>query len=237
VQQKFDTRLEELQGVVWDLDNTLYRLDEVMAQAFHRAVARAALEGGVKLDIEEASAVARQAFLNHGYSGWTFVQQYGIDEVWLHHKFHDYIDEAVIQANQDVVHLFGQVGLRHALITHGSATWAQRVLQHLGLKPWFDPSCILGLEDYEFRKKSDSAASFIAAIERLGIEPEKLLFVEDTAKNLAIPYDLGMGTVLLHHGQRPAKVPPYIDADYDNAVQLLQDIVQRKMNAATGQTA
>lgn len=48
--------------------------------------------------------------------------------------------------------------------------------------------------------------------------------VEDIAHNLNIPYDMGIFTVFVHHGRKPDNVPDYVDAQYSNAIELLEDI-------------
>jgi pyrimidine 5'-nucleotidase len=228
LERSWTDRLSQARGIIWDLDNTLYRLNDALAQAFHFAVARAALEGGVKMQLEEAAKIAQKSFADFGYSGRVFVRDHGIDDVWLHHKFHHYINETVIEKSAELVDLFAQSDLRHALITHGSGHWARRVLLHLGLKDYFPDDAILALEDYGFQKKSDSPASFIRALDALKLEPEQVLFVEDTAKNLAIAYELGLTTVLLHYDSKPNPMPPYVHFDCDNAMTLLRQIAQHK---------
>ena len=229
MQQDFLKKLETARGIIWDLDNTLYRLDEAMADAFHLAVARAVTQdGGVALDLDEAFRMARKSFAEHGYSGKVFVRNYGIDDEWLHHQFHSYVDEKLIARSMETADLFGRLDLRHAIITHGSGRWARRVLGHLGLSGFFEEGGILALEDYGFQKKSESAVSFIRALDHLELGPEQTIFIEDTPKNLAIPYELGMSTVLVHYGRRPDPLPPFVDADYDNALEFLQHMLQQK---------
>lgn len=224
----FQQRLNGLKGIIWDLDNTLYRLDDTMTHAFHTAIARAVEDAGVELDLETTIRLARKSFEDHGYSGRVFVKDYGVDDEWLHHKFHGYIDETLIVKSLETIDMFHRVGLKHALVTHGSAEWAKRVLKHLGLAPWFRDECVLGLEDYRFEKKSDSALSFSQALKMLDLDAEEAIFVEDTPRNLSIPHRMGMGTVLIHYGARTEILPDFIDADYNNALDLLHHIVQQK---------
>ncbi len=64
-------------------------------------------------------------------------------------------------------------------------------------------------------------------LKNMNLEGSRTLFVEDTVRNLSIPHRLGMGTVLLHYGQKPQNFPDYVDADYNNASELLQDVLQQ----------
>jgi putative hydrolase of the HAD superfamily len=228
IQSTFKNRLAGIKGIVWDLDNTLYRLDDAMTQAFHTAIGKAVIEAGVDLDLETTVALAKKSFEEFGYSGRIFVRDYGIDDEWLHHKFHGYINETLITKSMETVDMFRRTDLRHALITHGSAEWARRVLQHLGLSQYFCDDCIQGLENYRYEKKSESALSFTQALKMLELKAEETVFVEDTPHNLTIPHRMGMGTVLIHYGQPPNDLPPHIDAHYDNALELLRHVLQQK---------
>ncbi len=226
--QDFLQKLKTVQGIVWDLDNTLYRIEDAVKHAFHIAIARAALEAGVPLELDEAVKAAEKSYAEYGYSGRIFVRDHGVDDVWLHHRFHDHLDETMIDKNAETAEFFRQTELRHALITHSSGPWARKVLSHLGLREWFADDHILALEDYAFQKKAESAAPFMLALERLQLDAGQTLFVEDTPRNLSIPHRLGMGTVLVHYGQPPRDMPAFIDADYNNALDLLRHIVQQK---------
>src|ERR1051325_10964315 len=88
--------LADLRGIIWDLDNTLYRVDRAMEDAFHFAVARAVIEAGVDLPFKQAADMAHQSFLKYGHSGRVFIDRYGLDAQKLHFSYHGYIDETVI---------------------------------------------------------------------------------------------------------------------------------------------
>lgn len=229
MQPYFKDRLQAAKGIIWDLDNTLYRMDEALTHAFNLAVARAVIEAGIDIDIEEATRIALKSFEDHGYSGRTFIQAYGVDDLWLHHTFHRYVDETLIAHNAEVAEMFDMLGdVQHALITHGAGDWAMRVLKHLGLKKWFENERILAFEDYDFQRKSESPVAFEKALERLELEPKHVIMVEDLGPNLRIPYKMGMGTALIHHGQPPPEKPYYIMTAYDNAREFLQDLKRAK---------
>lgn len=217
-------KLSMIEGIIWDLDNTLYRLDALLIDIFNEAMARAVLAHGLDMAYHDAVKLARRSFDETGYSGRYFVQRHGIDPRTLHIDFHGHIDEKVIKSNAEVKELFESLDLRHALITHGARDWAMRVLLHLELKRWFPSEHIFALEDYNFKRKSESPDSFVRAIEALQLPPERLLFADDTADNLRIPYELGMTTVFIHHGQLPEKAPPWVHLALKNAGDVLKSV-------------
>lgn len=218
----FDERLRGLGGILWDLDNTLYRLDDMMEDLFNVAIARAAIDCGLVMDFDDAVAMARTAYAKTGYSGRYFVDHYGIGRDELHFAFHRHMDEKVITASLVLQDMVDAARLSHALITHGARDWARRVLQHIGLKHHFPDEQIFALEDTGFEKKSESERGYRAALGVLRLPPEKVVMMEDLAENLVIPKRMGMGTVWLHHGRVPEIVPDHVDFCCANAFEFMQ---------------
>lgn len=218
----FETRLRDLRGILWDLDNTLYRLDDILSDSFNIAISRAAIDAGLPLAFEDAVAMARTSYEKTGYSGRYFVEQFGLDRNALHFAFHDHLDETVINASLDLQQHMDRAVLSHALITHGARDWAQRVLQHIGLRHHFPEEQIFALEDMAFEKKHESRRPFLAGLKALGLPAGQVLVMEDLAENLAIPHAMGMGTVWLHHGRAPEAPPPHVDYTCANAVEFMR---------------
>lgn len=208
-------------GALWDLDNTLYRLDHLMERAFNHAVARAALDLGVELDLDRAVELAHQSYRQHGFSGHDFVQVHGLNRLDLHHKFHEFIDESVIEKNHQTRDLFASSIRDHALITHGSRVWAMRVLGHLELQPWFPEPRVFAYENYDFESKAKSRRPFELALSSINKNPSDVVMVEDTLENLRIPREMGMTTVYLHHGRAHDDLPDFVD----HAAQTAQDVL------------
>jgi putative hydrolase of the HAD superfamily len=224
-------RLPCVRGGVWDLDNTLYRLNEALEHSFNIAIARAVTEAGVDKPFDEVVAMAMKSFEEHGYSGRVFVQDHGVDREHLHFTAHGLIDETVIEASRETVRLFATLPLEHVLVTHGAKIWARKVLRHIGLQDWFPEERMFAYEDYNFESKAESPRAFRAALDALGLPAREIIFVEDTERNLRIPHELGFGTVLLHHGQPPAQTAPYVDFACASANELLEALYARSLSA------
>lgn len=218
--REFD--LPSARGIVWDLDNTLYRADEAIIDAFNVAMARAVRRAGVDLEMEEAAAMARRSFETYGYSGYVFVQEYGIDRDALHYEVHGTIDEKVIRDTLAVRDLFAAARRDHVLVTHSARVWAEKVLSHLGLRDFFPDGRVLAFEHYDFESKGESRRAFEMALDRIGHPAREVVVVEDTLKNLRIPREMGFGTVLIHHGRPPADIPGFVDFSCANAAELLK---------------
>ena len=85
-------------------------------------------------------------------------------------------------------------------------------------------SIALQLEDYDFESKSESRRSFEEALEKLGCAPENAVMVEDLVKNLKIPHEMGMKTVLIHHGKPPEEIPDFVDYHCNSALNVLEAV-------------
>lgn len=214
-----------VRGVIWDLDNTLYRLDDAIIHAFNLAIARMAVDAGIDLSLEEAVALGKKSFIENGYSGTVFIKEYGIDQEDIHHNFHKNIDETVIVKSQQVKNLFAQLNLSNVLVTHGAYSWATRVLSHLELREFFPDQNILALEHYDFERKYESRKGFSMALEKIRQVPENVLMVEDTVENLRIPHEMGIKTAFIHHGQEPADLPDYVGFSCSNVLDVLEKLM------------
>lgn len=214
--------VERIRGIIWDLDNTLYRFDEAFEHACRIGSARAALDLGVTMSMEEAMVVAEHAFVTTGYSGAYFEREYNINRREYHFRYHDVIDEKVIAVNEEMKTLISALHLPHVILTNASRPWAHRVLKHLGLDPWFPDDRIIAQEDTDFVAKAQGPRGFEMALARLGLPASSILMVDDMEKNLKIPKSLGLQTALLHHGRKLEDRPDFIDAYASDTLVLLK---------------
>lgn len=219
-------------GIIWDLDNTLYRLDEAIIHAFNLSIARMAIEAGAPLSLEQAVALGKRSFEENGYSGRVFIERYGMDQKELHYNFHKTIDETVIKKSQKVKQLFSELNLSNVLVTHGAYNWATRVLSHLELREFFPDQNILALEHYDFERKYESRKGFTMALEKIRQLPERTLMIEDTVENLRIPHEMGMRTIYIDHGRRDDTLPDYVDFCCNNVLDFLQKLKSHSSKAS-----
>lgn len=214
-------RLESVSSIVWDLDNTLYPESELLHQAFDDAIARAAILSGAAVSMDDAVRLSKQSYIDHAYGGRIFIEQYGVDPRDLHFNIHPLVNETIISGYDVLPGLFDALNMPHALVTHGSREWALRVLKHIGLHDRFPDHTVHALEDFDFEKKHMSRRPFEQALKAISHQASLSMMVEDQARNLVLPRDMGMVTVLVTHGRKLDDVPSHIDLVIDNAVELL----------------
>lgn len=219
------TRSLKPQGILWDLDNTLYRLDDTIERAINLAVAKAAVSLGAGLTVEEAMKLAHQSWLEHRHSAHYFIVHYGFALADIHHETDRMLSGTLVRKCHETRDLFGRLDMAHALITHAARPWALRTLEHLELKPWFPDAQVFAYEDFGFESKARSRRSFTEALAAIGRAAEDTLMVEDTVENLRVPHEMGLTTILLHHGQKKDAYPPYVDFTFGNARELLDALM------------
>lgn len=231
MKRPMSARLSQFRGILWDLDNTLYRENAVLHDAFDTAIAQAAIKQGVPLDMAAAMAAAKRSFLEHGYGGRVFIETMGVDPHKLHFGLHPLVDEKIIIPHEGLIDDLQSLSVHHGVVTHGARDWALRVLAHLGLLPLFMPERIHALEDFDFHKKGISRVPFETGLLSLGLAPEDVLMVEDQERNLRIPHEMGMGTVLLDYGQRGHKAASFVDLVCHDVHDFIRHIKQARISA------
>ena len=214
-------RLKNLKGILWDLDNTLYKSEDDLHRAFDIAIAQAAIENGARVTLDEAIRLSGKSFTDHGYGGRVFVETMGVDPRALHFSIHGLVDEKIIIRSDALIDELQSLSLHHVIVTHGARDWALRVIEHLGLLPLFPDHLVHALEDFDFHKKGSSAVPFESGLAALGLMPADVIMVEDQERNLRIPHEMGMGTVLLNHGVKGPDAAGYVDLVCRDASELL----------------
>lgn len=223
ISDRFKNSAADIEGLLWDLDNTLYPLTDDFADYFNLKIAEVVSEMGVDLPLAEIVRLADRSFKEHGYSGRIFIERFGVDRFALHHRIHEVADEGRLSRTEGLVDEMHQAAKHHAIVTHGSHVWARKVLDHLSLSSWFPHERIHALETFEYHRKSESRRPFEEGLASINLDPAKAVMVEDMVHNLKIPREMGMLTVLVTQGKPPAQdIPSYVDVVCDDAVAFLR---------------
>lgn len=226
-------RFSTLQGMIWDLDNTLYRFDAALEKEFNRAVAHAVLELGVDLTLQEAMDIAEQSWITHRYSAFEFMVRYNIPQADMHHMIDKHLNDTLIQKCEQTRDLFARGNNKHALITHSARPWAFKILKRLELDPWFPEPQVFGYENYNYESKAKSRKPFEMALSAINQNPKDAMMVEDTLENLKIPHEMGIMTVYLHHGRSVDDLPSYVDYHTNNVRDLLDAVYAQDHSKAS----
>ena len=217
--------LNQIEGIIWDLDDTLYAVTADLHQSMRESVARAVVKMGYPITYDEALLMAEESQAVHRLTVKMIVDKFGIDKRDLHLPFHAEMDHNVIMPVPQLVTAFVSLpNVKHTLMTHASREWGMRMLNHLGIADFFDSSAVFGLEDLDFEHKHESDRATKTCLNAIGVDADKAAFAEDRDYNLTIPHQMGLTTVLMDHPSQSRDLPYHVDYRFDNATHFLNEI-------------
>ncbi|HPD82325.1 MAG TPA: HAD hydrolase-like protein [Alphaproteobacteria bacterium] len=214
--------IDTIEGVIWDLDNTLYRFTDKFIKSCNVAAAKAAQDLGLNFTYEETVKIAEKSEAEYGYSMHIYITDHGLSYQDLHVPFHQNIDETVIQPIEKTAQALDKFKGRQAIVTNASRCWAQRVLKYLNLDDVFKYHEIIPMEDVNYEPKARSDKGFIRAAEILRLPPDRLLMVDDLDRNLIIPHKMGMQTAYMYHNDPMVELPEFVSIQSENLVSLME---------------
>ena len=183
--------LREIETWIFDLDNTLYPSHcNLFAEAEARMAHFIVHELGIAVSIDDAHALRRRFFLDHGTTLRGLMLEHGIEPK----RFLDYVHEidlSPVPADPALAEAIAALPGRKLIFTNGTLDYAERVIARIGLTGQF-----LAIHDIiacNYLPKPDPSG-YALLLERHGIAPETTLMVEDMARNLVPAARLGMTT-------------------------------------------
>ena len=206
-----------LEFALFDLDDTLYtaqcglwaaigdRIDQFMVE-------RLGLAPGT-------TAAQRRNYLErYGTTLNGLRRGYQVDPLEYLNFVHDVPLPRYLTPNAGLEAMLARLPLTKAIFTNADAAHAQRVLDCLGIARHFTQ--IIDIHSLEFINKPDTRA-YVRALELLGAQAERCVFVDDAPRNLRPARALGMFTVLV---KSPAvePLPAGVDCQIESVLQLEQ---------------
>lgn len=192
---------------IFDLDNTLYPAEvKLFTQIEARMNTYVMRELGV--DASTAQTLRKQYWRDHGTTLAGLMAHHQVDPMPYLHEVHD-IDFSELSPDPALADAIRALPGRKIVHTNGDGAYAQRVLEHRGLQI-FD--AIFGIDDVGFHSKPN-ARSYDGVMAGIGFDPATAAMFEDDPRNLLIPDQRGMRTVLVG----PARLGPNetaIDQDH-----------------------
>ena len=214
--------LTHIDAWLFDLDNTLYPARADLFALIDDKMG-AFIQDLLGCDAAEARRVQKDYFHNHGTTLSGLMATHGTDP----HEFLDYVHDIEldrIDHDAALVASIARLPGRKLVFTNGDVTYAQRVLDKLGLGKSFEGVHDIHAMDYI---PKPAPASYAALCGRWDIAPASALFVEDMARNLAPAKALGMTTVWINNGSEQAggaACPSYIDYEITDLGDWLHDV-------------
>lgn len=187
---------DEVNHIIFDMDGVLYQITDAFNNALWSvALIPALIDFGVPLSEDEISALAKESFARTGSSSDYFIKHYGIDYYELMSKAHTHVpvDDHIkpdVKLRGNLIALADQ-GISLSVLTAADRVYAGRVLNAIGIADIFNKQHITCIDDYRGHSKGSDAKPFDLALERANARPKNSIMVEDTARNLEIPFKMG----------------------------------------------
>jgi len=177
---------------IFDLDNRVYPPESAL---WPQVDQRITLFLGDMFGIDGLSARALQKYYYQKY-GTTLkglMEQYGMKPEPFLAFAHD-IDVSNLPPDPELGHAIERLPGRKLILTNGSEAHARNVAGRLGIIDQFE--AVFDIVAADFTPKPEEA-TYLKFLDRYHIDPSRAAMFEDLAKNLVVPYQLGMRTVLV----------------------------------------
>ncbi|MEM7730215.1 MAG: pyrimidine 5'-nucleotidase [Pseudomonadota bacterium] len=188
--------LSHIRTWIFDLDNTLYRADVSFFADIGEKMTRF-ISRYLAMQPEAARLLQEEYFNDYGATLSGMMDIHGMDPAEFLDYVHD-VDLSVLDPNPALRAAIQNLPGRKLIFTNGSRGHIRNVATHLGLMDLFEGG--FAIEDAHYVPKPKRAAyeTFNAVFD---IDPAASIFFEDTVRNLEVPKQMGMTTVLV--GEEP----------------------------------
>ena len=177
---------------VFDLDNTLYPHHVNLWQQVDRRIGEF-IGAWLKVSPEEARRIQKDYYRRYGTSMRGMMTEHGVRADDFLAYVHQ-IDHSPLQPNPAMGAAIAKLPGRKLILTNASTDHADKVLQRLGMDAHFEAVFDIIAADLEPKPAPQTYQKFLRDY---GVDPRKAAMFEDLARNLVIPHQLGMTTVLV----------------------------------------
>ncbi len=185
-------KLSHVSEWVFDLDNTLYpRHCDLFAQIDWKMTDYVA--NLLDLPKDEARILQKQLYREFGTTLRGLMERYHIDPHDFLDAVHD-IDYSPVEPNPVLGTLIAALPGRKHIFTNGDVPHAQRTTDRLGISDHFDAVFDIVAADLVPKPAEAPYRQFLQAH---AVDPAKAIMFEDMPRNLTVPHELGMKTVLV----------------------------------------
>ena len=177
---------------VFDLDNTLYPHHVNLWQQVDARIGEF-IGNYLKVDAVEARRIQKDYYRRYGTSMRGMMTEHGV-------RADDYlayvhgIDHSPLEPNPAMGAAIAKLPGRKLILTNGSIDHADKVLARLGLDQHFEAVFDIIAAELEPKPAPQTYRRFL---DLHRVDPARAAMFEDLARNLVVPHQLGMTTVLV----------------------------------------
>jgi putative hydrolase of the HAD superfamily len=177
---------------VFDLDNTLYPHHVNLWQQVDAKIGEF-VGAWLKVSPQEARRIQKDYYLRYGTTMRGMMTEHGVradDYLAYVHK----IDHSPLQPNPEMGEAIAKLNGRKLILTNGSTDHVEAVLARLGIAGHFDGVFDIIAAELEPKPAPQTYRKFL---DLHNVDPKRSAMFEDLARNLVVPHELGMTTVLV----------------------------------------
>lgn len=201
-------------AVIWDLDNTLYRITPEFADRLDLAMAEALVKDlGVKMSVADCKALVKESYKIYRDGGEVFYRDYDISPKDLFEHYFNRKPVHLIEPYEGLAEKLKKIPFEQFVFTASNRFASEKILKQIGLYEMFKDR-FYSVEDFGVYKKNESAEVYRLYCEKIGYNPHDCIFVDDSYSNLEFAKETGMLTVRIYYKDNSAKDKTYIDAAY-----------------------
>jgi putative hydrolase of the HAD superfamily len=177
---------------VFDLDNTLYPHHVNLWQQVDARIGEY-IGNFLKVDPVEARRIQKDYYKRFGTSMRGMMTEHGVSADDYLAYVHQ-IDHSPLEPNPAMGAALAKLPGRKLILTNGSTDHEGKVLERLGFGHHFEAVFDIIAAELEPKPAPQTYRRFL---ERHSVDPATAAMFEDLARNLVVPHDLGMTTVLV----------------------------------------
>jgi putative hydrolase of the HAD superfamily len=177
---------------VFDLDNTLYPHHVNLWQQVDQRIGEF-ISAYLKISPEEARVIQKDYYRRYGTSMRGMMTEHGVRADDYLAYVHE-IDHSPLEPNPAMGAAIAKLEGRKLILTNGSTDHARAVLDRLGIGEHFE--AVFDILAAELEPKP-AARTYRKFLKDHAVDPHRSAMFEDLARNLVIPHQLGMTTVLV----------------------------------------
>lgn len=217
---------------VFDLDNTLYPHHVNLWQQVDARIG-AYIGNFLKVDAVEARRIQKDYYKRYGTSMRGMMTEHGISADDYLAYVHE-IDHSPLEPNPAMGEAIARLPGRKLILTNGSTDHAGKVLARLGFPEHFE--AVFDIIAAELEPKP-APRTYQRFLDLHRVDPARSAMFEDLARNLVVPHDLGMTTVLVvpdgtkevvrEDWEMEGRDAPHVDHVTDNLAGFLAKLTAR----------
>ena len=177
---------------VFDLDNTLYPHHVNLWQQVDERIGEF-VSNWLKVPREEARRIQKDYYLRYGTTMRGMMTLHGVHADDFLAYVHE-IDHSPLKPNPALGEAIAKLPGRKLILTNGSTDHVEAVLSRLSLAGHFDAVFDIIAAEFEPKPAQQTYRKFLVDH---AVDPTRAAMFEDLARNLVIPHEFGMTTVLV----------------------------------------